>query len=234
MPPATSRLLRRLPIVVIVLAALAGALFLRDALSLSALARNQDRLLAYRDAHYPLAALAFVAAYALLVALSLPGALVATLTGGFLFGVFPGVVLNVTAATLGATAIFLAARAGIGTDIARRLDQSGGATRRFRDGLRRNEWSFLFLIRLVPVVPFALANLLPALLGVGLGRFALTTALGIVPGALIYTWLGAGLGMLFARGETPDLGVILEPRFLLPLLALAALSFLPVLVRRRA
>lgn len=227
-------LLRRLPIIAIALAAAAGAFTLRDTLSFAALAENHARLLALRDAHYTLAATGFVASYAAIVALSLPGALIATLTGGFLFGLFPGVFLNVAAATAGALLIFLAARAGIGTDIAARLDRSGGAARRFREGLRRNEWSFLFLIRLVPVVPFVLANLLPALLGVGTGRFALTTALGIVPGALIYTWLGAGLGEVFARGDAPDLGLIVQPRFLLPLLGLALLALLPVLFRGRA
>lgn len=224
---------RRLPIVLIALAALAGAVTLSDELSFAALAENHDRLLALRDAHYTLASAGFMAAYVAIVALSLPGALIATLTGGFLFGLFPGIFYNVASATFGALLIFLAARAGIGTDIAARLDRSGGATRRFREGLRRNEWSFLFLIRLVPVVPFVLANLLPALLGVGTGRFVLTTALGIVPGALIYTWLGAGLGEIFERGETPNLGLILEPRFLVPLLGLAALALLPVLFRGR-
>ncbi|GHD98218.1 membrane protein [Defluviimonas sp. 20V17] len=229
--PRKARLVRRLPIVLIALVAGAGAVFLRDDLSFAALSHNHARLAAFRDAHYPLAAGLFMASYVGLVAFSLPGALIATLTGGFLFGLFPGVLFNVIAASLGAMLIFWAARAGIGTDVATRLDRSGGAMKRFRDGLRANEWSFLFAIRLVPVVPFVLANLLPALLGVRSARFAITTALGILPGALIYTWLGAGLGDLFARGAAPNLGLILEPRFLIPLLGLAALSLLPWVIK---
>lgn len=227
----SKRLIRRLPIVLIALAAILGAIYLRDDLSFAALSRNHARLAAFRDAHYPLAAGAFIAAYVTIVALSLPGALIATLTGGFLFGLFPGVLFNLLGATLGAMLIFWAAKAGFGRDVAARLDRSGGAMRRFREGLRANEWSFLFAIRLVPVVPFVLANLLPALLGVGSLRFAITTALGILPGGLIYTWLGAGLAEVFARGESPDLGLILKPQFLAPLLGLATLSLLPWLVK---
>lgn len=229
--PRHGRLVRRLPILLIALVAIAGAVFLRDDVSFSALSRNHARLAAFRDAHYPLAAGTFVAGYVGLVALSLPGALIATLTGGFLFGLFPGALFNVFAASLGAMLIFWAARAGIGTDVAARIDRSGGAARRFREGLRANEWSFLFFIRLVPVVPFVLANLLPAILGVGTGRFAISTALGILPGTLIYTWLGAGLGAVFARDTAPDLGLILQPEFLIPLLGLAGLSLLPWLIK---
>ncbi|HDR29601.1 TVP38/TMEM64 family protein, partial [Rhodovulum sp.] len=170
-------------------------------------------------------------AYVLIVAFSLPGTLIATLTGGFLFGVFPGVLVNVAAATIGAILIFLAARAGLGERLAARLDASEGRVKRLREGLRENELSVLFLIRLVPAVPFFVANLLPALVGVRLDRFALTTFFGITPGALVYTWVGAGLGEVLARGETPNLGLIFEPHILGPLLGLAALAALPMIVR---
>jgi uncharacterized membrane protein YdjX (TVP38/TMEM64 family) len=156
---------------------------------------------------------------------------VATLTGGFLFGVFPGALFNVTAATIGASALFLAARWGFGERLAARLDASEGRVRQLREGLRENELSVLFLLRLVPAVPFFVANLLPALVGVSLGRFVFTTFFGIIPGALVYTWVGAGLGEVFARGGTPDLGIIFEPQILGPIAALCALAALPILLR---
>ncbi len=177
------------------------------------------------------AALLFVAAYAVLVALSLPGALLATLTGGFLFGLFPGVLFNVTGATLGAIAVFLAARAGFGAELNARIAGGGGAAARLMAGLRENELSVLFLMRLVPAVPFFLANLIPAALGVGLARFAVTTFFGIMPGALVYTWVGAGLGEVFERGETPNLGLLFEPQILGPILGLCALAALPIVIR---
>jgi uncharacterized membrane protein YdjX (TVP38/TMEM64 family) len=87
-------------------------------------------------------------------------------------------------------------------------------------------------MRLVPVVPFFVANLIPAFVGVGLGKYVVTTFLGILPGGIVYTWVGAGLGEVFARGETPDLGLIFEPYVLGPILGLAALALLPVLLKR--
>lgn len=229
--PTMTRWRQRLPILVIAAAAVLGALTLREHLSFETLARHRETLLAFRDAHYLTTAVVFVAAYAVMVALSLPGALVATLTGGFLFGLFPGVLFNVTAATLGACIVFMAARAGFGEQVNARITSGGGAAARLMADLRENEVSVLLLMRLVPAVPFVLANLVPAALGVGLRRFAWTTFLGIMPGALVFTWVGAGLGEVFARGGTPDLGIIFEPQVFGPLLGLAALAALPILIR---
>lgn len=222
---------KRLPFFVILAVAVLGAVLLRDRLSFAALAENRAALVAFRDAHYAQAVLVFIAAYVAIVAFSLPGATVATLAGGFLFGVFPGVAFNVIAATLGAVAIFLAARAGMGAAVAQRVQTQGGAGARLMAGLRQNEWSVLLLMRLVPAVPFFLANLIPAFTGTRLWPFAVTTFLGIIPGSLVFTSVGAGLSDVFARGKTPDLGVIFQPQVLLPLLGLAALAALPMLVR---
>ncbi|PTW40824.1 TVP38/TMEM64 family protein [Rhodovulum kholense] len=222
---------RHLPLIAIAAVAVVGALTLRDQLDFEALAAHREALIALRDANYAGAALGFMLAYVAIVAFSLPGATVATLAGGFLFGVFPGVLFNVTAATLGAVLIFLAARWGLGDRLAARLDASEGRVAALREGLRENELSVLFLIRLVPAVPFFVANLLPALVGVSAGRFAVTTFFGIMPGALVYTWVGAGLGEVFARGERPDLGIVFEPQVLGPLLGLAALAALPIVLR---
>ena len=226
-----TRCARLTPIVLILCAAVAGAVFLRDRLSFEALAENREALLAYRDAHFLWASLGFIAVYIVIVGLSLPGATIATLTGGFLFGLFPGTFYNVLAASIGAICIFLAARAGFGATLAERLQ--GGRASRLQTALRENQWSALFIMRLVPVLPFVLANLLPAMVGVRLLPFAVTTFIGIIPGALVFTSVGAGLGEVFARGERPDLGVIFSPPVLLPLLGLAALSALPILLKKR-
>ncbi|MGQ0566544.1 MAG: TVP38/TMEM64 family protein [Gemmobacter sp.] len=230
-PPVTYRggLIRKLPILVIVAAAVAGAFLLRDKLSFAALAEHREILLAFRDEHYFWSSMAFIAAYVGIVAFSLPGATVATLTGGFLFGLFPGTIFNVGAATVGAVAIFLAARAGFGAAVAARLQAGGGAAARLMAALRDNEWSVLLTMRLVPVVPFFVANLVPAFAGVRADRFAITTFFGIMPGALVFTSVGAGLGEVFAAGQTPDLKVIFAPHVLLPILGLALLSALPIL-----
>lgn len=227
---------RLLPLIVIALLAVTGALLLGDRLGFEALRENREALTGFRDTHYLAAAALFILAYVAIVAFSLPGATAATLTGGFLFGLFPGALFNVTAATLGAVAIFLAVRWGLGDRLAARMDASEGRARRLRAALQENAFSALLSVRLIPVVPFFVANLLPALVGMRLAPFAAATFLGIIPGGVVYTWVGAGLAEVFARGETPDLGIIFEPHVLGPLLGLAALSALPFvvkLIRRR-
>jgi uncharacterized membrane protein YdjX (TVP38/TMEM64 family) len=232
-PPASagSSLLRRLPILVILIAAVIGAVALRDTLSFETLAQHREALMTFRDANYLMAVIGFVATYVAIVALSLPGGTVATLAGGFLFGVFPGVLFNIIGAGTGAIAVFLAAKTGFGESLSRRMESGGGKAAQLQAALRQNEWSVLFLMRLVPLVPFFIANLVPAFVGTSLWRFAVSTYLGIIPGALVFTSVGSGLGEVFARGEAPDLGVIFTAPVLLPLLGLAALAALPMVLR---
>ena len=231
LPPEKSEWTKRLPLIAILAVALIGAFTLRDYLSFEALAENREALIAFRDANYFLTVVAFIAAYVVIVAFSLPGATIATLTGGFLFATFPGALFNITGATIGATIIFLAARWGLGEKLAARMDASDGAVKKIKSAIDDNQWEALFLIRLVPAVPFFVANLVPALVGVPLFRFVVSTFLGIIPGAVVYTSVGAGLGEVFARGETPDLGIIFEPHILLPILGLCALAALPIILK---
>lgn len=229
--PRQRAILRHLPLVLILMAAILGALTLGDRLTFDTLRDNRAALLAWREAHFAGLAAAFVLTYVVIVALSLPGAAVASVTGGFLFGLLPGVGLNVLGATIGAVIIFLAARLGLGRTLAARIESSDGVVKRLQQGLRENEISVLFLLRLVPAVPFFVANLLPALVGVRLRNFVLTTALGIIPGAFVFTWIGVGLGEVFDRGEDPDLSLIWSPQVLGPLLGLAALAALPMVAK---
>lgn len=222
---------RLLPLLGIAAAAVLGFVFLRDYLSFQALSDNRDALIAWRDSNYLFAVLTFMAVYIAVVGFSLPGALIMTLAGGFLFGLFPGVFYIVTAATLGAIAIFLAAKLGLGDTLSKKMDSGSGVIGRMYDGLKENEISFLFLMRLVPAFPFFAANLVPALVGVSLRNFAFTTFLGIMPGSAVYTWVGSGLGEVFARGETPSLGIIWEPHILGPILGLCALAALPIILK---
>lgn len=222
---------RHLPLLAILVVAIIGYFTLGDLLSFQTLADNREALLAFRDAHYLLTLGLFMAVYVVIVGFSLPGATIATLTGGFLFATFPGALYNVTATTLGATGIFLAARWGLGARLGDRLEHSQGMVKKIKDGIDENQWSMLFLIRLVPAVPFFVANLVPAFLEVPVHRYVISTFLGIIPGAVVYTSVGAGLGEVFERGETPDLGIIFAPHVILPILGLAALSALPILLK---
>ena len=226
-----SGLQRYLPLIAIAVVAVIGAFTLRDYISFDVLRDNREALLAFRDDNFLLTVLLFIAVYVAVVGFSLPGAVIVTLTGGFLFGTVLGTVFNVTGATLGAILIFLAARMGLGNRLKEKMDASDGMVAKIKKGIDENQWSMLFFIRLVPAVPFFVANLIPAFVGVPLFRFAVSTFLGIIPGSLVYTSVGAGLGEVFARGETPNLGIIFEPHILLPILGLTALSVLPVLIK---
>ncbi|MFT6911514.1 MAG: putative membrane protein YdjX (TVP38/TMEM64 family) [Paracoccaceae bacterium] len=224
-------LIKNLPLIAIAVIAVTGAFTLKDYLSFDALSDNRETLIAFRDANYLLTVLGFIAVYVVIVAFSLPGATIATLTGGFLFATFPGALFNITGATVGATLIFLAAQYGLGDKLAARMNSSEGVVKKIKAGIDQNQWEMLFLIRLVPAVPFFVANLVPALVGVPVGRFVITTFIGIIPGAIVYTSVGAGLGEVFARGETPNLGIIFEPHILLPILGLCALAALPIVLK---
>ncbi len=232
MPKSKGQVQRLLVLGLLIVLAVWLAFRFRESLSFDALAQHREMLLAYRDSHYVGAIAAFLAIYVCIVAFSLPGASVATLSGGFLFGIFPGVIFNVTGATIGASCLFLAVRWGLGDWLAAKMDVSEGRTKQFKEGIDENQWSMLFLIRLLPIVPFFVANLLPAFVGVSLFRFVVSTGLGIIPGAFVFTSIGAGLGSVFETGEMPNLGRIFEPQILLPLLGLAVLSALPILYKR--
>lgn len=230
-PKRQSHSRRLIPAAVLLGAALVGAVFFRDLLTFDALARHRAELLAFRDAHYLPSVAAFVLVYTAVVAFSLPGATVATLTGGFLFGLFPGVFFNLAGASAGAILVFLAVRAGFGEALAARIEGQGGKVARLRAALAENEWEVLFLMRVTPVVPFFVANLLPALLNIALPKFAVTTVFGIIPGALVLTSIGSGLGEVFETGGMPDLSVFAEPYVAGPIVGLVVLGCLPIIIR---
>jgi uncharacterized membrane protein YdjX (TVP38/TMEM64 family) len=209
-----------------------GAFFVfgwNEYLSFETLREHRQGLLAWRQDHYAVAALTFVAIYVLVVAFSLPGAVWMTIGGGFVFGAASAAVYVIVAATLGASAIFLVARYALG-DVLRA--KAGPAMRRMEAGFRENALSYLLVLRLVPLFPFWLVNLVPAFLGVPLRTFVIGTFVGIIPGSVVYCLVGNGLGAVFDAGETPDLGIIFEPEILAPIVGLAVLSVVPVVYKR--
>ncbi|MDX2103125.1 MAG: VTT domain-containing protein [Alphaproteobacteria bacterium] len=173
--------------------------------------------------------LGFVGLYAVATAVSLPGGAVLSITGGFLFGVWLGTLGIVIGATLGATVLFLAARSAMG-QVLRAKARGVGA--QVLAELSRHPLQYLLVLRLVPAMPFWLVNLLPALVGMRVDTYVMGTALGIIPGSAVLAWIGVGLDEVLARGDTPDVSVLLSAPVLLPILALAALSIVPVVMRR--
>ncbi|MEO1493187.1 MAG: TVP38/TMEM64 family protein [Pseudomonadota bacterium] len=223
-----SALMRYLPIAVIAVGAIAAFVLLRDYLGFQALTENYQALLDWRAENAVLAIAAFMLAYVVAVAFSIPGAVWLSLIGGLLFGTVGGSAMVVIAATIGATLVFLAAKTAFGEVL--RARASGWITK-METGFRDGQISFLLIMRLVPAVPFFVANLAPAFLGARTWTFVWTTLVGIIPGTVVYVSIGAGLGEQLARGEQPDLGVIFEPHVLGPLLGLAALAALPLVLK---
>lgn len=228
---AASPTLRRLWPLIVVVAAMA-AIFIFDLdrfLSFQALKENREFLVQWTNENRVLAALIFVSGYCVMVALSVPGAVWATLAGGFVFGTVVGGIYVVVGATLGATAIFLIARYAL-ADMLRA--KAGNAVRKMEAGFNENALSYMFVLRLVPLFPFWLVNLVPAFLGVPLSTYVIGTFFGIIPGSIVYVSVGNGLGAVFEQGGVPDLGIVFTPEVMLPILGLAALSLIPVFYKR--
>jgi uncharacterized membrane protein YdjX (TVP38/TMEM64 family) len=216
----------------LLLAALAASVALggHRLIGLDALRENYTALRAFTEAQPLLAALAYMAIYVFAVAISLPTAGFLSIAGGLLFGTLLGGSLTVVAATTGATIVFLVARSAFGASLAAK---AGPTLDKLREGFNRDGFNYLLVLRLVPAFPFWLVNIAAALLGMRLAPYALGTAIGIIPGTFVYCSVGAGAGAAIAAGgDVPLQGLLTKPEILLPIAGLAALSLLPVVVKR--
>jgi uncharacterized membrane protein YdjX (TVP38/TMEM64 family) len=187
----------------------------------------------------------FVALYIVIVALSIPGAVYLTLTGGILFGGIVGGLASLAGATIGATALFLIAKTAFGEHLARR---AGPLATRLAEGFREDAFSYLLFLRLVPVFPFFLVNLVPALAGVGLMPFVAATALGIIPATFAFAFAGAGLDSVIAAQFSAykdclasgrsgcvldfDLKTAMTPELIGAFVVLGIAALIPVAVKR--
>ncbi len=210
-------------------AALAFGFDLHHYLSFSTIEAHHQALRAFVDERPVATALAFVAVYAGSVAVSLPGAVFLTIAGGFLFGIWLGSLLAVTGATIGAVAVFFVAKTSLGDSL---KASAGPWLRRMQDGFNDNAINYLLVLRLIPIFPFWIVNVVPAFLGMRPRDYVLATFFGIIPGSLVYSSVGNGLDAVLRSGDEPDLGLILQPAVLGPILGLAALALLPVAYKK--
>jgi uncharacterized membrane protein YdjX (TVP38/TMEM64 family) len=232
----------------IVLAGIAIAIVASGAhrwLSLESVAMNKSRLEALVDTHFVLALLAFMATYALVTALSIPGALIMTLVGGLVFPFWIACSAVLVAATVGATILFIVARSSLGDAL---RNKGGESVARMTDGLRADAASYLLFLRLVPLFPFALVNLAPAIVGVPLKTFIWTTFVGIIPGTMAYTLAANSLDAVLderkavyavckAQGQsdcklTIDVSTLVSTKLLLAFAALGVIALIPVVAKR--
>src|SRR5213594_1854005 len=209
-----------------ILAASIGVFFyfdLQQYLSLDALKANRDRLLAFTDANYTTAVVFFIVSYCVVTALSLPGAAILTLTGGFLFGSVVGTIYVNVGATTGATLAFLTARYLLRDWVEKKFGDRLGP---IQQGFAKNAFSYLLTLRLIPLFPFFLVNMVSGLTRVSLGTYVAATAIGIIPGSFVYAYAGRQLGTINSLKEVASLNVLLA--FTL----LGLLALVPVVHRR--
>ena len=197
--------------------------------SFEALGENREVLRDWLASHPILTRLAYVAAYTVSIAFSLPVGLLLTITGGFLFGLVEGTILTVVGATIGASAVFVAAKTALGDTL---RERAGPFVNKLSEGFRENALSYLLILRLVPLFPFWLVNIVPALVGVSMRTFIIGTFVGIIPGTFVFVSVGNGLDALIESGQTPGAGVFLQPSIYFPIIGLTLLSLIPVVYKR--
>ncbi len=203
---------------------------LSNYLSFDTLRDHRHELASFVAQNYGLAVLTYMGVYVLAVAFSVPGAVILTLAGGFLFGAVAGTVFTVIAATIGATFVFLFAKTIFGENA---LQRFGPQAEKLASNIKKNAWSYLLALRLVPLFPFLLVNLIPAFAGIGIVTYSLTTFIGITPGTAVFSLAGAGLGRVLDRGGTISAASILTPEILIALSGLALLSLAAIPLRRK-
>lgn len=230
--PKKSLWLRLLPIGIIVGALVAvrwtGAY---EYLSFAKLQEFQGTLRNWTAANPIIAPLTLATIYAVGTAISVPGMIWVTLASGFLFGTVVGTISVVFGATVGAVAIFLAVRYAL-ADVLRA--KAGKWLEKIDREMQDGQVSYLITMRMIPVIPFWVANIAPAFLDVKARTFAWTTFVGIIPLVAVFCSVGAGIGTLLDSGEQPNLGqILLDPRVIGPLIALIGVSILPIILRKR-
>jgi len=201
------------------------ALDLVHYLEFETLRDHRGLLIEYVDSHGIAAAFTFISIYAAATAISAPGAAFMTVFGGFLFGPWLATLYIVIGATSGAILLFLAARFMFYDALHAR---TGDWMEKMEAGFQQNALSYLLALRLVPVFPFFIVNLVPAFLNVPLKIYIIGTFFGIIPGTFVYASVGAGLGSVFDQNEIFSFEGLLTPEIILALSGLAALALAPV------
>ena len=196
-----------------------------------------ETLRAYREAidvliveNAVLAGLGYMVIYAVAIAFSVPGGAMMTIVGAFLFGWQLAAVYVVFAATIGATALFLIARSAVGN---RLHERAGPWMQKMEAGFQENALWYLLVLRLIPLFPFFVVNLVPAFLGVTLRTYVIGTFFGIIPGTIVFALAGGGLASVLANeGAEFDLSSVLTPEVVAALIGIALLALIPVIYKK--
>jgi uncharacterized membrane protein YdjX (TVP38/TMEM64 family) len=222
--------LRLIPLIILLLGL--GAFFYFRAyeyINLETLKAHRAQLLEWTMRYPIIIAGSFILIYTIAVAISMPQAIFLTLLGGFLFGPIFGTIYVAVGATIGATIIFLAAKTAFHKLL---LHKAGPWMKKITSGFQNNAISYMLFLRLVPLFPFWLVNIVPAFLGISTRIYFFTTFFGILPGTFVYILLGHGLGTIIEQGKEINLGIIFKPEILAPLIGLGILSLIPIVYKK--
>lgn len=219
--------IKRWSLLIVLIALLGLFIYFRldQYVSFENLRAHRELLINWTEKNFFAVLVGFMLVYIIAVAISIPGAVFFTLTAGFLFGPTVGTISVVISATLGAFIVFLAVELAFREWIAKK---AGRWLKAMEQGFHRDAFSYLLFLRLVPLFPFWIVNIVPALLGVSKRIFVIATLIGIIPASFVYVTVGNGLGHVFDTHKAPDLSIIFDPTILLPLIALACLSLVPI------
>lgn len=207
-------------IAVIAIAILFIRYFAKDFISFESITRNKEVLIGLVEDRYLLSVIGFMTAF-VSTAFFVPGAIVLSLGGGFLFGVIPGVIYVNAGGTLGAALAFLSSRHLVGHWVQRKYSS---ALKTFNEEVARHGHHYLISLRIIPVLPFFLVNYLAGLTKISLKKFVGTTSLGMLPGSFVYTLAGQQLETVNAAED------ILSGRLIIAFSLLALFSLLPVII----
>jgi uncharacterized membrane protein YdjX (TVP38/TMEM64 family) len=182
--------------------------------------KHKGFLQGYVDAHYLSSILLFILLYIIVVALSVPGSAVLTISGGFLFGTLMGIIYSNIGATMGALCIFLLTRHLLGKWLQKKY---GVQLLKFNKEMERHGPNYLLTLRFIPIFPFFLVNIFGGLTKIPFRTFLWTTTLGILPGDAVYTFSGSQLGRISSIEDVFSLNTLIV------ILLLAIFSLMPVL-----
>jgi uncharacterized membrane protein YdjX (TVP38/TMEM64 family) len=225
--PASGSSVGKLSIAALIAGAI-GAFFFFDLgqyLSLEALKQNRDQLLVFTDGHYAASVVLFILAYIVVAGLALPGAAILTLAGGFLFGSVFGTLFVNLGATMGAVLAFLAARYLLRDWVEHKFGRWLGP---LQQGFTQDAFSYLMTLRLIPLFPFFVVNLVSGLTRMSVGSYVAATALGIIPGSFVYAYAGRQLGTINSLKE------IASPNVIAAFVLLGILALVPIVYKKFA
>jgi len=218
-------------ITIILFATLWAIYFLnRDFFQLDTLFSNLEDIQNYISLNYIFSISIFIVLYGFLILCNFPMASLLSMTSGFLFGTWVGGLIAIVGGTFGAFGIFIIAKYFFSDFIKKNILNKYLYIENY---FKKNDLELMFLIRIIPAVPFFAQNLILAGLGANNKKFFYTTLLGLAPWSFIFGSIGQGLEEIFVSQTKISFSLVAQPEYLIPIGAIASLVILIILFKKR-